>query len=101
MKKFWKIALILGSAVVVAGTAAFVLIYKYKNTKEDEKNSITVEVPDGLFDPPPSFQPVESSEKINQPEIISSSDNPDIPANSSKDQSKILLLVNKLYLKNS
>ncbi|WP_337892235.1 hypothetical protein [Mesomycoplasma ovipneumoniae] len=91
MKKFWKIALIVVSAVAVVGTAAFVLIYKYRNTKDDGEKSITVEVPDGLFDPPPTFQPVESSEKINQPEIISSSHNLNISTNSSKEQPKILL----------
>ncbi|MDW2913543.1 hypothetical protein R7X12_02230 [Mesomycoplasma ovipneumoniae] len=91
MKKFWKIALIVVPVVVVAGTATFLLIYKYRNTKDDGEKSIVVQVPDGLFDPPPTFQPVESSEKINQPEIISSSHNPNIPTNSSKDQPKILL----------
>ncbi|WP_341515482.1 hypothetical protein [Mesomycoplasma ovipneumoniae] len=92
MKKFWKIALILAPAVVVAGTATFLLIYKYKNTKsEDGEKSIVVEVPEGLLTGRGSFQPVEPSEKINKPEIISSSHNPNIPTNLSKDQPKISL----------
>ncbi|WP_341508192.1 hypothetical protein [Mesomycoplasma ovipneumoniae] len=85
MKKFWKIALIVVPAVVVAGTATFLLIYKYKNTKSDDgEKSIVVQVPEGLLTGRGSFQPVEPSEKIIKPEIISSNHNPDIPANSSK-----------------
>ncbi|MDO6857206.1 hypothetical protein Q4504_01865 [Mesomycoplasma ovipneumoniae] len=77
MKKFWKIALIVVPAVVVAGTATFLLIYKYKNTKsEDGEKSIVVEVPNCLLDGRGCSQPVEPSEKINKPEIISSSHNP-------------------------
>ncbi|MDW2829548.1 hypothetical protein R7V45_02675 [Mesomycoplasma ovipneumoniae] len=51
MKKFLKILLVLVPAVVVVGTATFLLVYKYKNTKsEDGEKTIIVEVPDGLFD---------------------------------------------------
>ncbi|MDW2923706.1 hypothetical protein [Mesomycoplasma ovipneumoniae] len=92
MKKFWKIVLIVVPAVVVAGTATFLLIYKYKNTKsEDGEKSIVVQVPNCLLDGRGCFQPVEPSEKINKPEIILSSHIPNISTNSSKDQPKILL----------
>ncbi|VEU71865.1 Uncharacterised protein [Mesomycoplasma ovipneumoniae] len=76
MKKFWKIALIVVPAVVVAGTATFLLIYKYRNTKDDGEKSIVVQVPNCLLDGRGCFQPVEPSEKINKPEIISPTHNP-------------------------